>query len=157
METKDWILLIIPIIANGIIVFLFQKYITNKLDHINKRNSIRDEVIILFWKKLQNLNEMFIQANVAVQNNPATLSTELEKIKDGVLSIIQYYDTNKYDLAIYSKEYNEWESTWNKFSSTIIAFSHSTLNTQMQLQLGNELQDVKTKTQELIDVTRKKY
>lgn len=80
METKDWILLIFPIIANGIMVFVFQKIITIQIEKINKKSSIRDEVIIMFWKKLQHLNEIFIQANTLVINNPDTVAMELEKI-----------------------------------------------------------------------------
>ena len=50
METKDWILLGVPILANGIIVFIFQKFITIKLERLTKKSNIRDEIIILFTK-----------------------------------------------------------------------------------------------------------
>lgn len=50
METKDWILLGVPILANGIIVFIFQKFITIKLERLTKKSNIRDEIIILFGK-----------------------------------------------------------------------------------------------------------
>lgn len=157
METKDWILLCLPIIANGIIVFIFQKFITTKLERLNKKSNIRDEVIILFWKKLQKLNEVFIQANIATRSNPDALPTELDKIRESVLEIIQYYDTNKYDLDIYTGEYNCWEESWNKFTSTLTEFSHSVLTPEMQLRLGSELQTVKEKTQDLINIVRRKY
>ncbi|NLV87193.1 MAG: hypothetical protein GX025_08270 [Clostridiales bacterium] len=52
MENKDWVLLFVPIMFNGILVFVFQKVITNKIDHKKKRYLLRDEVVILFWKKL---------------------------------------------------------------------------------------------------------
>lgn len=153
METKDWILLILPIIANGVMVFFFQKVITIKLDRINKKSNIRDEVIILFWKKLQSLNETFIQANIVTKANPNKLMEELEKIRISVIEIIQYYDTNKYDLNICSSEYKCWEESWNKFTKTLIEFSDSKLTNKM----GVELQNVKDNTQGLINAVRKKF
>lgn len=55
-----------------------KKLITNKVEHINRRNGIRHEVIILFWKKLQNLNDTFVQAMIAVGVNSDLLFDELE-------------------------------------------------------------------------------
>lgn len=157
METKDWILLIFPIIANGTIVFIFEKIITSKFEQINKKSKIRDEVIICFWKKLQNMNEVFIQADMATRNNPDILVEELYKIENCVLEIVQYYDTNEYDLKIFSDEYKSWSESWNRFVSTLTEFSGLELTKEMQLRCGSELQDVKEKTQDLINMVRKKY
>ena len=157
METKDWILLGVPILANGIIVFIFQKFITIKLERLTKKSNIRDEIIILFWKKLQYLNEVMIHANIVIRSNPDMLAIELEKIKEAVIDIIQYYDTNRYDLDIISGKYNDWEASWNKFTSTLKEFSSSELTKEKQQRLGSELQSVKEKTLNLIQATRSKY
>lgn len=60
METKDWIILLTPIVCNGILIYFFQNILRSKLEHLSKRNSLRDETIQLFWKKLQTLNDIFI-------------------------------------------------------------------------------------------------
>lgn len=158
METKDWILLIIPIIMNGIIngiiLFVFQKIISLKLKHIEKLNALRDEAFISFLKKLQNFNEVLIQVNWTFMRNPDLIYyKELSKINESVHSIIQYYDTNKYDLEIFSKEYNDWNKSLEKFTYTI----SSTLTPKMKFELGSNLQDLKNQTQNLIDVIRKNY
>ena len=157
METKDWILLGVPILANGIIVFIFQKFITIKLERLTKKSNIRDEIIILIWKKLQYLNEVMIHANIVIRSNPDMLAIELEKIKEAVIDIIQYYDTNRYDLDIISGKYNDWEASWNKFTSTLKEFSSSELTNEKQQRLGSELQSVKENTLNLIQATRSKY
>ncbi len=157
METKDWIIIFIPILSNGIILFIFQKIIISKLEHLKKKNDLRDEVILLFWKKLQTLNDIFIQTNISLEKNPDSINTEINKIYDAILSIIQYYDTNKYDLKIFSVQYKKWENSWNIFSDTLSRFSNLTLTHQMVLELGQKLQYVKTCTLELINATRKKY
>ena len=157
METKDWILLGVPILANGIIVFIFQKFITIKLERLTKKSNIRDEIIILFWKKLQYLNEVMIHTNIVIRSNPDMLAIELEKIKEAVIDIIQYYDTNRHDLDIISGKYNDWEASWNKFTSTLKGFSSSELTNEKQQRLGSELQSVKENTLNLIQATRSKY
>lgn len=162
METEDWILLIIPIIMNGIIngiiLFVFQKIISLKLKHIEKLNTIRDKVFISFWEKLQNFNEVLIQANWTVMRNPDSIySKELSKINESVHSIIQYYDTNKYDLEIFSKEYNEWNKSLENFTSTIVIYFNEPLTPKMKSELGSNLQDLENQTQNLINVIRKKY
>lgn len=157
MTIKDWILLVVPILANGILVFIFQKVITANLEHFHDRETIRSEVIKAFWRKLQNLNDTFIQANINISRNPATLSQELENIRTSVLEIIGYYDSNQYDLKIYDKKYRQWEQDWNQCNSTIMSFRGMSLTHDQQSRLANELQTVKTRTQELIDAVRKKY
>jgi len=34
MEIKDWILLIIPIVCNRIILYIFQKYLSEKIESV---------------------------------------------------------------------------------------------------------------------------
>ena len=61
MEIKDWILLIVPIVGNGIILYFFQRCLGRKIE---KRQDLRDDVIKVFWNKLQELNNAFIQLNI---------------------------------------------------------------------------------------------
>ena len=51
MTNTDWITMIFPVIANGLLLYLFHKVIEKKFERVGKRNELRDEVIILFWKK----------------------------------------------------------------------------------------------------------
>lgn len=51
MTKTDWITMIFPVIANGLLLYLFHKVIEKKFERVGKRNELRDEVIILFWKK----------------------------------------------------------------------------------------------------------
>lgn len=157
MKIKDWLLLFIPIVCNGIFIYIFQKIITFNLIKLEKKSKIRDEVFMQFWKRLQNLNEFIIQANITTKKNPNALSNELLKIQESILGIDIFYDTNKYDLRSFSKEYTCWKSSWNTFASTITKYNNSILTHEQQLLLGSQIQDVKDKTQYLIDIVRKNY
>lgn len=157
MERKDWILLILPIILNGIFIFAFQKTITVKLEQISKKNSIRDNVVMCFYEKVQNLNDTLIQANISVSNSPDSLFTELKNIHESVLEIVRYYDNNKYDLDIFENEFDFWEKSWNTFVATMQRYSNCALTPDMQRELGIQLQGVKGQTQSLMKTIREKY
>ena len=54
MECKDWIILLVPIICNGIIVFVFQKILSRKIERQSKRQDIRDDVLKKFGINYKN-------------------------------------------------------------------------------------------------------
>ena len=65
METKDWLSLCIPILCNGIILFVFQQIYSRKIEKFDKRNSyIKDVQINLlsllqeFYMKIRNLSKI---------------------------------------------------------------------------------------------------
>lgn len=156
MTKVDWITMVVPIIFEGLLLFLFQKAIEKKIDRQEKRNELRDKIIVLFWEKLQALNNTMIRANFETHNNTNLLQDNLYKIRDSVFEIIQFYDTNKHDLAIFEKEYIEWNDSWNHFVETLSNNSNK-MTKQVQSKLGNELQEVKNNTCKLIEEVRKKY
>lgn len=45
METKDWIILIIPVICNGFFIFCFQTFVSYKLKQNEKRQDIIIDVV----------------------------------------------------------------------------------------------------------------
>lgn len=56
MTAEDGFLLFVQIGANGIIVYFLQQILAQKIQRNTKRKTVEDEVIILFWEKLQELN-----------------------------------------------------------------------------------------------------
>lgn len=135
----------------------FKRLSRTNLKNTPKKSEIRDEVIILFWKKLQNLNDVFIQANIIVKSNENALAEGLCRIKNTIFEIAQYYDTNEYDLSIFSKEYKRWQEAWNKFVKTFQEYNDLEHKTDMSVKLGLELQSVKDRTQDLIKTVRNKF
>ncbi len=157
MECKDWIVLLVPIICNGFIVFVFQKILGKKIERQSKRQDIRDDVLKRFWNKLQELNDTFVQTNIAAMRDPNVAGNSLGIFQSVVLDIIQYYDTNEFDLKIFAEEYNDFKSSWTDFENTYRSYVGRQLNHEMQTQLGEKLQLVKEKNQVLISEVRKKY
>lgn len=157
MEIKDWVLLLVPILANGIIIWLFQKIFESKFERMSKRSSFRDDVIMCFYQKVQNLNDTMIQMNVSVTSNPDSVSVELNKTHMEVLKIFKYYDSNKYDLDVFEKEFDAWKESWNTFETTVQEYSNRPLTPEMKQKLGEQLQHFKDMTDNLMNIIRKKY
>lgn len=58
MTTKDWMLLIVPIISNGIFIFIFQTLIKRKFDKIVKVEERQKEIVNTFLQMLQDSIEI---------------------------------------------------------------------------------------------------
>ena len=157
MEAKDWILLFVPIVVNGFIIYIFQKIVSTKFERLNKKQGLRDEAILLFWRKLQNLNTVFIQANVSANESPNNLNTGLMEMRNNMLDIIEYYDTNIYDLGDFKDEYNCLNTSWNDFATVLQSFQNIAPTQQNQRTLGEKLQIVKENNLKLISSVRKRY
>ena len=157
MSKSDWITMVFPIIANGILLYLFHKGIEKKFEQDGKRNKLRDEVIILFWKKMQQVNDALISANRETRKNRNSLQENLIIIKDKVFESVQFYDTNNYDLKIFEKEYDKWNEAWNDFVKELERNLGKNLSTQTQQLLGIKLQYFKENTEKFIEIIRKKY
>lgn len=154
MTRTDWITLIVPIILNGILLFAFQKGIEKSIGKQKKRDELRDRVIILFWEKLQALNDTMLAANIATQEDKSTLQENLNRIKESVFSIVTFYDTNKYDLEVFESTFKEWNDAWNRFVHSLNVINETTMS---QMECGKQLQVFKNYTEKLIALVRKKY
>lgn len=103
VEWKDYITIGLPIILDGIFIFIAQSLLSKKIERLNKKQDIRDDVIIRFWNKLQDVNDLFIDVNIKAMRNPQTISDSLISIQQSILELIKYYDTNKFDLKCFLK------------------------------------------------------
>lgn len=157
MEWKDYITIGLPIILDGIFIFIAQSLLSKKIERLNKKQDIRDDVIIRFWNKLQDVNDLFIDVNIKAMRNPQTISNSLISIQQSILELIKYYDTNKFDLKVFSEEFEKLQNKWGEFEVVWKKYSNVTLTQDMQMKLGSKLQAVKEENQNLINEVRKKY
>lgn len=157
VEIKDWIILIVPILLNGIIVFLLQKETEKRLERKNKRQDLRDEILILFWKKLQDLNDIFIDSNIQVLKGIAKPEEGINEIQQRIVYLIQFYDTNKFDLETFNLLFESLKNSWENFLKTYNKYVGKTLTIKEKKELGQKLQEVKDQNQELILAVREKY
>ena len=150
MDRKDWILLIIPVILNGGLIFIFQNIIKIRIEKLTKKNLLKDEIILEFFKELQKLNKLFIDVNIEAQKNPESIPLGLTKIENLIVYIIQIYDTNIFDLKQFENEYNSFNNAWNEFIKTYIELTGKILTNQDRKNLGEKIQTVKDMLKKLI-------
>lgn len=155
MTTKDWVLLLTPLLINGVLLYIAQQRIIIQFDNMRKRRELRDSTIRCFLEKTHNLNSTIIYANANSKNN---LNIGLQNIRSCMLEIIEFYDTNQYDLNIVSTEYEALNISWNKFTQLLISLNKSnSLSPAEQIALGKSLQQVKESNLCLISLLRNKY
>lgn len=157
MEQKDWLLLFVPIFFNGFFIFIFQKIIILKIEKINHRNTIKNDVYKNFWNQLKQLNECFIQANIDSLKNTKSVHENLELIEERILGIIKYYDCNEFDLKFLSRQVGNLTKNWDNFKKNYNECCKLEYNLEKRLELGEKIQLVKNSIQKIIKKLRKKY
>lgn len=157
MAIKDWIILLVPILANGVLIFIFQKIVSQQIEKMNKREDIKNEVFKRFWSKLQDINDFFIKMNIEGQKQPSSISQNLLNLEELFLDLVKYYDTNQFDLKIFEQPFKDLQTKWNDFLVVWSNYTNIQLTTQMQSELGKKTQAVKDANQALINKVRKKF
>ena len=66
---------------------------------------IRDDILKQFWNKLQELNDTFVQTNIAAMRDSSVAGNSIGIFESVILDIVRYYDTNEFDLKVFKKSY----------------------------------------------------
>ena len=154
MEAKDWIILILPIISNGIILVIFQKLIVDKYI---KHRLLKDEIVKSFMDKLKELLELMIQSIFDSLVYGVNVNDNIEKMQSKIVDIVKFYYTNNYDLKKFNKEFEVFNNNWMTFQTTCNIYALQDLTTEKKKDLGNKIQSVFDSLQKLVNVVRKKY
>ena len=157
MELKDWVQLFVPIIANGLLLFIVQQLLSKRIDGIEKRQSLRDTIVLEFWNKIQRFRNSLADANRGIRIHPDEAHVYLEKCNQLFHETDQYYHINEFDLSIVKTEYLNFQHAWAVFANLIIAVANSSLTLEQRTELGNRVNHVYETATELSDAVRKKY
>ena len=102
-------------------------------------------------QKAKQLNKVMIESNCKTQKDASYLEQGLNKIKDAVFDLVEFYRVNEYDLTDASKEFNLVEENWNKFAYVLQQKRKKPKLTAMDQQhLGMSLQKVLEQNKVLI-------
>lgn len=116
MGGKDWAMVLIPIFGNGVLIYLFQLYVTKKIE----KRKFKDAIELKLYDKLAELNQVMIQSNANIQSNASNqdIGEIVRNIYNCVVEVIKYYDTNKSILQRYQEKYESWNNKWNIFADS---------------------------------------
>lgn len=109
METKDWIIMLVPIAINGICLYIFQQILIHKFKKMEKKTDYRQEILREFLRLLQDFYEKFrIIRNVdqSAPQNDIDFSSAWNMSSAQIQKVLIYYDTHQAALISLEKPYN---------------------------------------------------
>lgn len=136
METKDWILMVVPIISNGILVFLIQSIFQSRLKHNEHKDEVKRKINSELFSLLLESKNNFRALGHCLTDHPEStelFNQNLGKFNFGIRKLLDYYNDYSFYLSNYFSIIQRLESTYNEY----IAFgrSHLTLNNESRQQL----------------------
>lgn len=66
METKDWIILLLPIFSNGLLIWMFQYFVNRRQNRSDRYNTLREEIFRTHLQKIEVAIRSYNEFSVAV-------------------------------------------------------------------------------------------
>lgn len=102
METKDWIVMLVPIAINGICLFIFQQILKRKFSRMEKKTEYRQVVLREFLQILKTFYEKFWvirNSDQKVSCGGADFSESWNAAAGQIRDVLMYHDTHKTALS----------------------------------------------------------
>lgn len=159
MTIKDWMLLLVPIVANlvvdGFLIVLLDKFL---IDRFVKRRVFKDEIVKEFMNKLKAFSDCMMQANFDAMIDGDSVNENVPIMQSFMVDLTKYYNTNIYDLNQFKIKYDALTNHWMIFQNTLNAYAlQEDLTANMRIDLGKKIQLVFDSLSDLIECVRKKY
>ena len=120
MESKDWILLLVPVIINGIIFYLVQLYFQSKIKHnehkVEVKRNINSQFFTLLFEAKNNFRDLHYCISQDV-NNLEAIQQNLKKFDLSLQNIIYYYEDYNFYLKKYSQNIEQLENILEEYST----------------------------------------
>lgn len=107
--TKDWIIILVPVILEGIVFFIFQAYFNKKLARFEKKMEVKDDVVHSFLEKIMYIRleyENIFNRGEEVSND------DIKNFFELINPTYHYFQANKHDLEKFKNEYNDFYNSW---------------------------------------------
>lgn len=157
MTAKEYATMLVPIIVNGLFIFIAQKVLSRKIDRLNRSQDLRDKIVGEFLARLKELNNTLIQGNFDISRDPSASGPFMERVQCMIVELIKYEDANSFDLGAFSKPFKDLLGKWSDFAQSYYRCAGNRLTVSMKVQLGMKMQSVKDALKALIERVRKKY
>lgn len=110
METKDWIIMFVPIVVNGVGLFVFQQLIMHKFKQIEKKTNYRQEILKEFLHLLKEFYETFRvirNTGESTSQKKMDFATSWNLATEHIQKVLIYYDSHKATLNSLEKTHNK--------------------------------------------------
>lgn len=120
METKDWIILLLPIFSNGLLIWMFQYFINRRQDRSDRYHTLREEIFRTYLQKVETTIRSYSAFSVAASS---LASNQLKENRDELNSSYAALVRDALEVWEYFKMYEVVLST-----SAQVAQAHRDLN-----------------------------
>lgn len=128
METKDWIIMLVPIVINGVCLFAFQQMITQKIKKMEKKTDYTQEILREFLCLLKDFYEKFRtirNMNQSIQENDINFSVAWNSTAEQIQKVLVFYDAHQTALINLSESYS---ACINKYQQMIDVLKDETIH-----------------------------
>ncbi len=131
MSAKDWIILLVPILCNGVIIFILQKIFERK----QLITSEKYEYVFIMLKKVDEALSLFIKATQStgddiVQNN------YLNKFINSYCDIFYYYQQNQKLFKVLKDYMVEIVSEHEKLKKELDTLGNNEISPETKTRVG---------------------
>lgn len=109
MTQKDWVLLIVPILCNGVVVFILQKVFEKRQLAI----AAKQKYILVLQEKIDVALELFMNI-VKTSGDDLLQNNYVNQFANSFLDIYYYYQQNQTLFGAISKEMDKAINTYEK-------------------------------------------
>ncbi len=154
MEKKDWVLLLLPILFNGIIIYYIQSYFQTKMKRDEHRSGVKRKISGEFFSLLLEAKSNFRRLGHHLQEKPndtKLFESYLSEFNQSIRKSLDYYGDYKLYL-------NDFSSTIKTLDSTFTAYiDYGLKHQQFDNESISKLQDYINKLFELICCASDQY
>ncbi len=155
MEAKDWIVMLIPLILECVVFFVFQTYFNRKLARLEKKMGLKDNVVYSFLEQIRHIRleyENIFNRGEAVSND------EIKNFFELINPTFHFFQANRRDLEKFEKDYNCFYHSWVELVDIWNEYARSEQNPSSELGRGleSQLEICKSTTDDLVNKIRNK-
>ena len=138
METKDWVIMLVPIFLNGMLLFVLQLFAKERAKRHERKNLLKNELLLELYRKIQNLEAgKFEYRFMETFKIP-----DKEKIdKENVLmdELMVYFRSNYFEFSKYEKHLDALDKLWKKSTKLWDKLSENYSEIQEDMETKNAI------------------
>lgn len=145
MDLKDWLLLFIPIIFDGFLIWVFQYLIKKRIEQKTTFRTLREEIFKTYLDKItQSISACHslyaAQADASVDNDDSlnNLDNALKNLKLHIRELYYYFNTYKVILSTNESVTSKHTVLKNRFEEWILNWD----NGEIQLSFIRNCEDI---------------
>ena len=136
METKDWIIILLPIVVNGILLFIFQLLTKEHIRQNERKKLFKNELLSNLYEKIQDLEtgEFYYRSSDAFTLPSKDRIDRENKLMD---DLIIYYRGNYFEFRKYEKYIDALDDLWKESISIWYELQNIYPEIQVDLETKN--------------------